>query len=647
MKRLIVPVLALCLAAGLFAAGQNQGGGAAASGGSGRMIQGANVPRNETIILENPDGQITPADNFNRWAPAFRGSATGLQQLNLDTLWYIDPDAGITGVWENALASEKPIYNKDFTEMTVKLRKGIYWSDGVEFTADDLVYTVDIHMKTPGLSYNGQFNNDVRRIEKVDNYTVKFYLKAANSRFHGYFTVRWAACHIMPKHIFEKQSDVLAYKFNPPIGLGPYTLKDFDPQGNWFLWEKRSDWQRTTLALQGDLSQAPKYAMYIHAGTSDVKVMTQRSHDIDIIHDIAPEGVIQLARNNPTTKTWFPGFPWGHPDPTLPSVLLNLEKPGLDNKDVRWALTLAIDITRVAISSYRGAMTVSALSIPPTGMYPSIYFEPLEGWLKDFSLDLGDGTSIKPYNPNAAVEIATEARKSLGDLVPTNPADIRRFLGAGWWKRDLAAAEKLMKKAGLRRNARNMWELPNGTPLRINVLANSDLEPSMNRATAMIVECWREFGVDATMEVSVDRWTLASRGQFEASFMWNVETWGGHPDLFYFLGTWHSDLYRPSGQLTAGSNYPRWKNPQLDKIIDSIKQLDFDDPKVIELGKDFVKLSVQEMPQIPLMSYNVFTCMDEYYWTGYPSIDNPYTDPVPNWSNSRYLFVKIRSTGQK
>jgi peptide/nickel transport system substrate-binding protein len=48
------------------------------------------------------------------------------------------------------------------------------------------------------------------------------------------------------------------------------------------------------------------------------------------------------------------------------------------------------------------------------------------------------------------------------------------------------------------------------------------------------------------------------------------------------------------------------------------------------------------MPIIPLMSYNVFTVMDDTYWTGYPSADDPYTNPVPNWANSKYMFVKLR-----
>ena len=71
-----------------------------------------------------PNRPRRPADDFNRWRPGIQDASTGHRQLALDALWYIDPDAGIDGVWDNALAAEKPIYNKDFTEMTVKLRKG-------------------------------------------------------------------------------------------------------------------------------------------------------------------------------------------------------------------------------------------------------------------------------------------------------------------------------------------------------------------------------------------------------------------------------------------------------------------------------------------------------------------------------------------
>jgi peptide/nickel transport system substrate-binding protein len=68
----------------------------------------------------------------------------------------------------------------------------------------------------------------------------------------------------------------------------------------------------------------------------------------------------------------------------------------------------------------------------------------------------------------------------------------------------------------------------------------------------------------------------------------------------------------------------------------------------VDLGQQFIKLAVQEMPIIPLMSYNVFTCMDTTYWTGWPSAEtDPYTDPVPNWANTKYMMVKLKPTGKK
>src|SRR5689334_23483589 len=69
------------------------------------------IPRKELLILENPEGTIKNAGWFNIWAINAGSQSNGLQQAALDTLWYIDPEKGIDGVWENSLAAEKPIYN--------------------------------------------------------------------------------------------------------------------------------------------------------------------------------------------------------------------------------------------------------------------------------------------------------------------------------------------------------------------------------------------------------------------------------------------------------------------------------------------------------------------------------------------------------
>jgi peptide/nickel transport system substrate-binding protein len=475
-------------------------------------------------------------------------------------------------------------------------------------------------------------------MEQPDRNTVIFYLKAPNSRFHANFTVRWGALFMMPKHIWEQVEDPVAFTFNPPVSLGAYTLRDFDPNGQWYLWERREDWQRTSVARLGEVSV--KYAMYIDPGPRDKRVLSQLAHELDVIHDITPEGRITLARENSTSVGWFPSFPWAHPDPTLPAVIYNNEKPGLDKWEVRWALTLAIDIAQVALASYRGAATISAIHVPPTGLYPQYYHEPLEPWLNDFTIMVG-GEDYKPYDPTAAQRIADLARSSLGDLVPTDPDIIKQYIGAGWWNYDLDAAEQLMLDAGMQKVS-GKWALPDGSPFRVPLMSLSESNPTMNRAAAMVVENWDAFGIDTNLDAQANPWPIQDSGEFSANLAWVIETWGGHPDLFFFLRSWHSKYYVPSGQPDNGTNSMRWMHPELDRIIEEIERISFDDPRGIELGQEYCKLAVREMPITPLMAYNVFTTMDTTYFEGYPSVDDPYTDPVPNWGNTKYMFVKIK-----
>ena len=170
----------------------------------------------------------------------------------------------------------------------------------------------------------------------------------------------------------------------------------------------------------------------------------------------------------------------------------------------------------------------------------------------------------------------------------------------------------------------------------------SESNPTMNRAAAAVVENWKAFGIDTTLDSQASPWPIMGSGEYTANLAWTIETWGGDPDLFFFLQSWHSKFYVPSGESAAGSNSMRWKNPELDNIIESIQSIAFDDPKGVELGLEFCKLAAQEMPITPLMAYNVFTTCDTTYFTGYPTIDDPYTDPVPNWANTKYMFVKIK-----
>jgi peptide/nickel transport system substrate-binding protein len=603
----------------------------------------SNLPRNQILICENPEGTIKNAGWFNIWAVNAGGASNGLHQLAMDTFWYIDPEQGIDGVWENSLAADKPIYNADFTEMTVKLRRGIFWSDGVEFSADDVLYTIQTHMTTNGLLWSAPVQVNVASISAPDATTVVFKLKKPNSRFHALFTVRWNAMWMMPKHVFEKVGEPGKFAFDPPVTLSSYKLHSYDTNGKWFIWEKRPDWQRTSLAKFGE--PGPRYVVYMDPGPPDKRVILQLNHQLDVIHDTSPEGRFTLAKEAlNTSHGWFKGFPYAHPDPTLPAVLLNHQNPMFQNRDVRWALALLIDMKAVSMASYRGAATISAIGVPPTSKYVQYYFKPIEPWLREFEIDTGK-RKIKPYDPTVGRQIADMLRPSMGNQIPTDPTEIATAFGTGWWKPNPQAATELLQRAGFSKRG-DHWYTQDGKPFVIHIVVEGDLRPVMTRAGSMIAQQWRQFGIDASTVVAQGTMnTRRAAGDFEAMISWSVETWGGHPDLAFFLDSWHSQYIAKPGVTQTPRNWQRWSNPDLDKIIETIRTVGFDDPRGIELGLDYLKLVAREMPTIPLMAYNVFTVMDSTYWTGYPdAVTAPYTDPVPNWANSRYMMVKLRPT---
>ena len=74
-------------------------------------------------------------------------------------------------------------------------------------------------------------------------------------------------------------------------------------------------------------------------------------------------------------------------------------------------------------------------------------------------------------------------------------------------------------------------------------MVEGDLRPVMTRAGTMIVQQWRQAGIDARIDVA--QGTLPTRraaGDFDTFIGWSVETWGGHQDLSYFLDSWHSQF---------------------------------------------------------------------------------------------------------
>lgn len=602
---------------------------------------GPDIPREETLIVDILTGRVPNPQRFNAWAPGTTYDA-GLQQLMLQTFWCVEY---ANGEILNVLAASPPEYNADFTQMTVKLREGVYWSDGVEFTADDVIFTVETLKANPGMNYSIELDMYVDKVYKTDNYTVIFELKQPNSRFHTYFLERWGACRFMPKHVWENVSDPMTYNFYPPVSIGQYVLKEFDPGGYWFLWERREDWDRTAVGQMYGMPK-PRYVLFHYYGPPEKKVIAQSRHELDMC-DLTAE-TLQASLNSPGFRSYRREYPWiVNIDPCITGLTLNTLRKPFDNRDVRWALTLAIDIVDVMALSFDGACTMGALMVPSTPVYQEWYYKPMEQWLREFTLDIEvDGEPFKPYDPDAPMRVA-EYGKSRGYDVPEDPEEIKALFGFGWWKYSPEVAAKLLERNGFKRDRSGRWLLPDGKPWKIVITSHPNAAHPGYKNSFAVAQQWRKFGIDVEVQTSEQYSTLSSYGQVEVSSNWPAyEPWGGHPDLYRTLRMWHSKYVKPINDVSVG-HHCRWSHPELDKVIDQMEKMAFDDPAIIDLAIEGLKITAAEMPSIPTFTYPGFVGWDETYWTNYPGAENPYQQPYQHWPNFQFMLPFLQPTGKK
>lgn len=106
----------------------------------------------------------------------------------------------------------------------IKLRDNVRWSDGEKFTADDVVYTIDL-IKNPKANANSQSSWQNIEVYKIDDLTVGFNIKRATAYFPFALTFG-----ILPKHILSDidASNVRSYVIDNPIkvvGTGPFVYR--------------------------------------------------------------------------------------------------------------------------------------------------------------------------------------------------------------------------------------------------------------------------------------------------------------------------------------------------------------------------------------------------------------------------------------
>lgn len=601
------------------------------------------TPRAETLIVDMLNGRATNVSQMNPYLPGAVYQGNGFRQLIWEPLWDVD---SINGKQIPILAEgmAEPM-DGTYTKFKVKLRKGIKWSDGVDFTAEDVVFTANMLINTPELTYSKAFAHIVKSITAIDDYTIQIETVAEEKRIEQSLgvTVTDVNFKIVPKHIWEG-IDVKTYQNDKCIGTGPYTLKQTDPNGNWFLYQKRADWDASvTGIIYGE--PAPAYVLFRTYGTEEKRVMAAIQNDIDILCDISPESWTVLSGKNPEAHAWINGFPYAiMDDPGGRGILFNCAVAPMDDVDVRWALLLALDIKSISQSTYSGMLRVSPIILAPTTALTKVYHAPMVGWLKSFALSDG----YKPFDENFAENMVSTLKTQGVEGLPSDVQAMRDIFGVGWWKYDVAESEKMLLTKGFSRNSSGKWLKPDGTSWKITLAAPSGAEVIAERMSYAIVDAWQKFGIDAVVQ-PCDTATFQaeqSQGTVDCTIAW--PSMSVMADAVASVRQWDSSNIVEVGKNTPTGNNTgasaRWRSSKVDAIIDELVKLSSDDPKVIELITEFQKELVTNVPFACMFGTSKIVPVMTHYWSGFQTSENAFEGPWWWWSNFKYSLAKYKPT---
>lgn len=314
-RRVLAGVIGLCiLAAGAF------------------FLQAAFAQDKERTIVLGASRELAPGEKdpyyctytVKVWEPLIENGQDGEPRPKLATEWTANPD---------------------YTEWTFRLREGVTFHDGERFDADAVVANVQNWLKFPGLKKPSPFYTfnmkavypGFRKIEKLDDFTVRFFFERPVSTLPYYMT-NFGSPMYSPK-CFEGTENG---DFNGlPRGTGPLKLVEA-VRGQYFVLERNENyWGKKAGAARIRINIIPD------ANTRFSALQSEEIMGVLDLGGITPTLARELAKDK--------RFHVASCLSTVPHYLsVNHKHPPLDDVRVRQAISLAIDRNVINESFFGG-----------------------------------------------------------------------------------------------------------------------------------------------------------------------------------------------------------------------------------------------------------------------------------------------------
>jgi len=245
----------------------------------------------------------------------------------------------------------------DGTAWTFKLRDGVKWHDGSDFTADDVKFTAEYTLNPDTGSQLAPYFGEGTTVEVVDPLTVKLTLTAVNASFPD----------IMTQIAIVKNGSGASNKDNP-VGTGPFKFDSWSPNEKTVYVRNDSYYDPTRPLLDS--------VVFVPTPDPQVAITNLQAGSVDLVSNqlIVPQTAktlegqdgISLFKVDPSSQLAYADIVFG-------------DGP-LKDKRVRQGLAMCLDLDAVKNLVYSGLGTpTSNFMAPVTWAYidlPNYPYDP-------------------------------------------------------------------------------------------------------------------------------------------------------------------------------------------------------------------------------------------------------------------------------